>query len=124
VISRGPRHDARPRAQRHGKALEINAYPNRLDLDDVDARRARERGVFISINTDAHVLDHLDTMQLGVATARRGWIEKPPVINTWPAERLVAWLRNGGATRDQRLGRAGHRRGGVPGGHAQARTLV
>lgn len=80
-------------AKRHAKAIEINSYPQRLDLNDVQARRARELGVLIAINTDAHVLDHLENIQLGVATARRGWIEKSAVINTWPAKKLLAWAQ-------------------------------
>ncbi len=79
-------------AKQHGKAIEINCHPRRLDLNDVHARRARELGVPIAINTDAHVLDQLETMQLGVATARRAWIEKAEVVNTLPAKRLLAWV--------------------------------
>jgi DNA polymerase (family 10) len=80
-------------AGRHGKALEINCYPERLDLNDVHARRARELGVLLAINTDAHALDQLDTMRLGVATARRAWVEPAEVINTWSVGKLRAWAR-------------------------------
>jgi DNA polymerase (family 10) len=80
-------------ARRHGKALEINCYPERLDLNDVHARRAREMGVLLAINTDTHALDQLDTMRLGVATARRAWVEPAEVINTWPVGKLRAWAR-------------------------------
>jgi DNA polymerase (family 10) len=80
-------------ARRHGKVVEINAYPERLDLSDVHARRAHELGVRVAIGTDAHVLDHLGLMELGVATARRAWIGKAEVVNTWPVERLLAWAR-------------------------------
>ena len=80
-------------ARRHGKALEINSCPERLDLNDVHARRARELGVLLAISTDTHVLDQLDTMRLGVATARRGWVEPAEVINTWPVGKLRAWAR-------------------------------
>lgn len=80
-------------AKRCDKAVEINAYPERLDLNDVNARRARQLGVPIAIDTDTHMLDHLDCMELGVATARRAWIGPEEVINTWSAERLLAWLR-------------------------------
>jgi DNA polymerase (family 10) len=79
-------------AKQHGKAVEINGYPDRLDLCDVHARRARDLGVWLAIGTDAHMLDHLGYMELGVATARRGWVEASRVINTWPAEKLRAWL--------------------------------
>jgi DNA polymerase (family 10) len=80
-------------AQRHGKAVEINAYPDRLDLNDVHARRAHELGVLVAVSTDTHMLDHLAWMELGVATARRGWTETGQVVNTWPPQKLLAWLR-------------------------------
>jgi len=80
-------------ARRHGKAVEINCCPERLDLSDVHARRARELGVLLAINTDTHALGQLDTMRLGVAIARRAWVEPAGVINTWPVDRLRAWAR-------------------------------
>ena len=105
-------------ALRHGKALEINAYPQRLDLNDVHARRAKEVGVLLAINTDTHALDQLDTMRLGVATARRAWVEAAHVINTWPVERLKRWARTPAsvAPRKARTGRAQGKR------QAQARS--
>lgn len=89
-------------ARRHGKAVEINAYPERLDLSDVHARRARELGVVVAIDTDAHMLDHLECMELGVATARRAWLGKSAVVNTWPIRKLAAWAR--GARHGRRAG--------------------
>ncbi|MBC7286889.1 MAG: DNA polymerase/3'-5' exonuclease PolX [Armatimonadetes bacterium] len=80
-------------AAKNDVALEINAFPNRLDLSDVNARRARDRGCKLSINTDAHDVAHLQFMQYGVYTARRGWIEAPNVINTWSLQKLRSWLR-------------------------------
>lgn len=80
-------------ARRHSKAVEINGYPDRLDLNDVHVRRAHELGVLVAISTDAHMLDHLGYMELGVATARRGWTEKTQVVNTWPLPELMAWTR-------------------------------
>jgi len=77
-----------------GVALEINAHPSRLDLDDVYARRAVEQGVLLSINTDAHTDSDLDLLHFGVSTARRGWIEASQVINAWNPERLLAWLKD------------------------------
>ena len=105
-------------ALRHGKALEINAYPQRLDLNDVHARRANELGVLLAIDTDTHALDQLDTMRLGVATARRAWVEAAHVINTWPVERLKRWARTPAsvAPRKARTGRAQGKR------QAQARS--
>jgi DNA polymerase (family 10) len=78
-------------AKRHDKALEINAYPTRLDLNDVQARRAHERGVLLAIDTDAHIADHLASMELGVTTARRAWSTAAGVVNTWPLKKLRAW---------------------------------
>jgi DNA polymerase (family 10) len=75
-------------------ALEINANPERLDLNDVYARRAREKGVLISINTDAHHPRNFDLLRYGISTARRAWLEAEDVINTWPLERLLAWLKD------------------------------
>jgi DNA polymerase (family 10) len=79
-------------ARRHGKAIEINAYPDRLDLGDVNARRAHELGVPVAIDTDAHMVEHLGVMELGVATARRAWIAAREVVNTWPVDELRAWV--------------------------------
>lgn len=78
-------------AKAHGKAVEINASPNRLDLRDVHARRAREMGLLLSIDTDTHHLEELDNIDLGVATARRAWIGPDQVANAMPLERLLAW---------------------------------
>lgn len=81
--------------RRHGKAVEINAQPDRLDLGDHHARRARELGVLLAIDTDTHFLDQLENMELGVAVARRAWVEPEQVINTFPLERLLAWAHQG-----------------------------
>src|SRR6266540_994634 len=81
-------------AKAHGKAVEINCYPQRLDLNDVHARRAAELGVLIAINTDTHYLENLENVRFGVATARRAWIGPGQVINTWPLERLLPWAHN------------------------------
>jgi DNA polymerase (family 10) len=80
-------------AAEHHVALEINAHPSRLDLDDVYARAAAERGVLLSINTDAHREEDFDTLRYGVAVARRAWLTASQVINTWPPQRLLAWLK-------------------------------
>lgn len=77
-----------------GTALEINANPRRLDLDDVQARRAIARGIKIAINTDAHHPDHLDFIPFGVATARRGWVTAADVINAWTPKQIKAWLKD------------------------------
>jgi histidinol phosphatase-like PHP family hydrolase len=62
--------------------LEINAFPERIDLDDFHARAAKESGCKLAINTDAHNKEHLKYMQLGIAVARRGWLRKDDVVNT------------------------------------------
>ena len=76
-----------------GVALEINAHPSRLDLDDVYARRAKDMGIPISINTDAHSAEDMDLRFYGVATARRAWLENTDVANTLPVDRFLALLR-------------------------------
>ncbi len=80
-------------ARQNGKAVEINAQPSRLDLNDHHARRAKELGVMLSIDTDTHFLDQLDNMALGVATARRAWLGKSDVINTMPLSKLLSWAQ-------------------------------
>jgi DNA polymerase (family 10) len=80
-------------AKARGKAVEINCLPQRLDLNDVHARRAAELGVLIAINTDTHFLDNLEYVSLGVATARRAWIGPAQVINAWPLKKLLPWVR-------------------------------
>jgi len=76
-----------------GVALEMNAYPDRLDLRDIHARRAKELGAKVIINTDAHDCDHLRLITYGVATARRGWLEPQDVLNTLPLRELRKRLR-------------------------------
>jgi DNA polymerase (family X) len=80
-------------AQHTGTALEINSYWDRLDLNDVNVRRAVSNGVKLSINTDAHHHRHLSMMPLGVGTARRGWAKKEDVINTFSVDELRAWQK-------------------------------
>ncbi len=79
-----------------GVALEINAHPDRLDLNEVHARRAVELGCLLSINTDAHQPDGFALRIYGVAIARRAWVRPEMVINTWPLKRLRKWLRGRG----------------------------
>ncbi len=83
-------------AVEHQVALEINADPSRLDLDEVYARRAVEMGIPLAINTDAHNAESLDVMHFGVSNARRGWVEKEHVINAWGTKRLLSWLKKRG----------------------------
>ncbi len=80
-------------AAEEGTALEINAHPSRLDLEDIYVRRAQEMGIPLSINTDAHAPDQLDLRFYGVAMARRGWVSAGQVINAWPTPKLLDWLK-------------------------------
>jgi DNA polymerase (family 10) len=73
--------------------LEINAIPERLDLGDFHARAAKEAGCKLVINTDAHKKEHLKYMRLGIATARRGWMEEKDIINTLPLKGLMKLLK-------------------------------
>jgi len=84
-------------AAESGVALEINASPYRLDLEDVYARRAKEMGIPISINTDSHSEEDFDMLPYGVATARRAWLSKEDVINCWSTKKLLSWLKKRGA---------------------------
>ncbi len=77
-----------------GVALEINAHPSRLDLDDMYVRRAKELGILISINTDSHSEEDFDNLFYGVAVARRAGLTKNDVINTWSTDKLLKWLKN------------------------------
>ncbi len=82
-------------AKRTGTRLEINAVPERLDLDDVHVKQAKDQGVHISIGTDAHSIQHFDFMRFGVATARRGWLEKKDVLNALQPKDLLKALGAG-----------------------------
>ena len=78
-------------------AVELNASPKRLDLSDVHVRRARELGVKVAVNTDAHSVKGLHAMRFGVGQARRGWLERGDVLNTMSALELADWLQRRGA---------------------------
>jgi DNA polymerase (family 10) len=79
-------------ARKTGTILEVNAAPERLDLKDVHVRLAKESGVLLAINTDAHSTSQLRYMVLGVGTARRGWAEAKDVVNTLPLHQLLEVL--------------------------------
>ena len=80
-------------AKKTGTAIEINAYPLRLDINDTYAKRAKEMGIPIVIATDTHVTNQFDYMRYGVSIARRGWLEKGDVLNTLEAEKLLKRLK-------------------------------
>lgn len=82
------------RAGETGTILELNANPNRLDLNDRLLRRATEDfGVKIAVNTDAHRVEQLDLMRYGIGTARRGWLTDDDVVNAWSPDKLFAYLQ-------------------------------
>ena len=80
-------------AARTGTAMEINAFPDRLDLKDEHILWARRYGVRFAVSTDSHAPVHLPHMRYGVATAQRGWLTRDDVINTWPLGKLRRALR-------------------------------
>ncbi|MEM2838836.1 MAG: DNA polymerase/3'-5' exonuclease PolX [Thermoplasmata archaeon] len=75
-------------AKQNGIAMEINSFPERLDLNDVNVKRVIDRGIRIAINSDAHSPDQMEYTRFGLATARRGWAKKSDVINTMPLDKL------------------------------------
>ncbi|MBX3035964.1 MAG: DNA polymerase/3'-5' exonuclease PolX [Anaerolineales bacterium] len=83
-------------AAKSGVAMEMSASPYRLDLDDHHARRAKELGVLLSINTDAHSEEDYDMLPYGVAIAKRAGLTKDDVINTWTPKKLLEWLKKRG----------------------------
>ena len=89
-------------ARETGTAMEINAAPERLDLKDTHAARARELGVPLVINTDAHHTDSLGNQRFGVAVARRAWCGAEHVLNSYPRADFLGWLR---VPKDQRAAR-------------------
>jgi DNA polymerase (family X) len=80
-------------AAEHGVCIEINAHPSRLDLDWRYLHRARDKGMKIPINPDAHVIDGLDDMRYGVGIARKGWLRASDVLNTMPTDELLGFFR-------------------------------
>jgi len=81
-------------AARTGTALEINSYPDRLDLPDELILRARRHGVRFALDTDSHATVHLGNLRYGVGTAQRGWVTADEVINAWPLSRLRRFLHH------------------------------
>lgn len=80
-------------AKEHNTALEINGFPDRLDLRDANARKAKQEGVLLATNSDAHSTEQLGHMRYAVGTARRGWLEAKDVLNTKSLDDLLDWLR-------------------------------
>ena len=86
-------------AKQTGTAMEINAHPLRLDLNDIYIKKAREMGICMAVNTDAHTDFQFDFMHYGVRMARRGWLEKKDVLNSLDCNRLMKHIKNKGAKR-------------------------
>ena len=84
-------------AARTGTALEVNGFPDRLDLRDEHVLWAKRHGVRFAVDTDSHAAVHLSNMRFGVATAQRGWLTKDDVINAWPIAKLRRFLRKDAA---------------------------
>jgi DNA polymerase (family 10) len=81
-------------AAQHKVAMELNAYPDRLDLNDANLRQAKQHGVNIVINTDAHHTSHMDKIRFGVLQARRAWLTKDDVLNTLPAAKFAKAMKH------------------------------
>jgi DNA polymerase (family 10) len=80
-------------AKETGMVLEANAYPDRLDLKDDHIRKAINAGVKISIDSDAHAPGDFALLEYGISQARRGWAEKKDVINAWPLEKMLSFIK-------------------------------
>jgi DNA polymerase (family 10) len=81
-------------AAQHKVAMELNSYPDRLDLNDVHLRQAKQHGVKIVINTDSHHTSHLEKIRFGVLQARRAWLTKQDVLNTLPAQNFRGAMKH------------------------------
>ncbi len=81
-------------AAKHKVAMELNAYPDRLDLNDRHLRLAKQHGVKIVINTDSHHTSHLEKMRYGVLQARRAWLTKDDVLNTLPPQKFARAMKH------------------------------
>jgi DNA polymerase (family X) len=82
-------------ALKHKVAMELNAFPDRLDLSDVHLRAAKQQGVKIVINTDSHHTSHLEKMRYGVTQARRAWLTRDDVLNTLPTQAFAKAMKHG-----------------------------
>ena len=82
-------------AAKNKVAMELNSYPDRLDLNDVHLRQAKQRGVKIVINTDSHHTSHLDKIRYGILQARRAWLTKDDVLNALPLARFAKAMKHG-----------------------------
>jgi len=82
-------------AAKHRVAMELNSYPERLDLNDVHLRMAKQHGVKIVINTDSHHTSHMEKLRYGITQARRAWLTKDDVLNTLPLQKFAKAMKHG-----------------------------
>ncbi|HLW86776.1 MAG TPA: DNA polymerase/3'-5' exonuclease PolX [Candidatus Sulfotelmatobacter sp.] len=82
-------------AAKNKVAMELNSYPDRLDLNDVHLRQAKQQGVKIVINTDSHHTSHMEKIRYGILQARRAWLTKDDVLNTLPAAKFATAMKHG-----------------------------
>ncbi|HEX4786080.1 MAG TPA: PHP domain-containing protein, partial [Candidatus Sulfotelmatobacter sp.] len=82
-------------AAKHKVAMELNSYPDRLDLNDVHLRQAKQQGVKIVINTDSHHTSHMEKIRYGVLQARRAWLTTGDVLNTLPVKEFAKAMKHG-----------------------------
>jgi DNA polymerase (family 10) len=81
-------------AAQHNVAMELNSYPERLDLNDIHLRQAKQHGVKVVINTDSHHISHLDKIRYGILQARRAWLTKDDVLNTLPLVKFTNAMKH------------------------------
>ena len=81
-------------AAQHKVAMELNAYPDRLDLNDANLRQAKQHGVKIVINTDSHHISHMEKIRYGILQARRAWLTKDDVLNTLPPDQFAKAMKH------------------------------
>ena len=81
-------------AAKYGVALEINSHPDRLDLNETNAKRALELGCLLAITTDAHSPENIQLRRYGIGIGRRAWASSEKIINTWPVDRFMKWVKS------------------------------
>jgi DNA polymerase (family 10) len=81
-------------AAKHKVAMELNSYPDRLDLNDAHLRQAKQQGVKIVINTDSHHTSHMEKIRYGILQARRAWLTKDDVLNTLPTQKFAKAMKH------------------------------
>jgi DNA polymerase (family 10) len=87
-------HEVLTAAAKNKVAMELNSYPDRLDLNDVNLRQAKQHGVKIVINTDSHHISHMEKIRFGIVQARRAWLTKDDVLNTLPAAKFAKAMKH------------------------------